>query len=169
MKSIYIAAPFRGPDGFIVYQNVVRTEQVMYELIKRALAQGTPVAVLCPHSMTFHFDRTFNDGYWLEATLEHMRRCDAILLVEGWAKSEGAKGEREEALAKGLPVFYNIREVLAWLRSREQVEPQDGASGCPPECHDCLGLHPGSEPTLPVVSSAEPEPAGPGHCHCHCC
>ena len=128
MKSIYIAAPFRGPDGFIVYQNVVRTEQLMYELIKGALEQQTPVAVLCPHSMTVHFDRTFNDVYWLEATLEHMRRCDAILLVEGWAKSEGAKGEREEALAKGLPVFYGLPEALAWLRDQVPSEPQSGGS-----------------------------------------
>lgn len=115
MKSIYIAGAFRGSDAYAVYRNVQRAEHAMYELITLALAQKTPVAVLCPHSMTFHFDRTFTDDYWLEATLEHLRRCDALLLIEGWERSEGAKGEREEALAKGLPVFYGIPEALAWL------------------------------------------------------
>lgn len=119
MKSIYIAGPFRGKDAYAVYRNVQAAEHAMYELIQLALMQRTPVALLCPHSMTFHFDRTFNDAYWLEATLEHLHRCDAILMLPGWEKSQGAVGEQAAAVKDGKPVFYSIPEVLTWL-GREQ-------------------------------------------------
>lgn len=172
MKSIYIASAFRGPNAYVVYRNVQATEAVMYELIEKALAQGTPVAVLCPHSMTIHFDRTFNDRYWLEATLEHLRRSDALLLLPNWKKSEGALGEREQAIADEQPVFFSVDEVLVWLKQVAQEE----AAGENALCGDCG--HPKSAHNPPIGSGTscrtfvpmkeEPkEPAGCcGGCHC---
>jgi hypothetical protein len=116
MKTIYIAGPFRGADGFAVHMNVVRAEAAMYALIDAALKQGTEVAVCCPHSMTKNLDRTFTDQYWLDATLEWLDRCDAILMLDGWEASEGAKGEEARARATGKPVLLNLPTALAWLQ-----------------------------------------------------
>lgn len=33
-------------------------------------------------------------------------QCDAIVMLDGWAKSKGANGELAVARWKGLPVFY---------------------------------------------------------------
>lgn len=37
--------------------------------------------------------------------------CDALVLLEGWEKSRGAKGELGVAQWKGLPVYYPGDEV----------------------------------------------------------
>lgn len=115
MKTVYVAGPFRGPDGFAVHMNVVRAEVATYNLIEGALKQKTPIAVCCPHAMTVHLDRTFTDEYWLAATMEWLLRSDAILLLEGWGSSAGARGERDKALVMGIPIFYNQESLLNWL------------------------------------------------------
>ena len=125
MKTIYIAGPFRGVDGFAVYKNVVRAEGLMHELIGAALDQGTPVAVLCPHSMTVHLDRTFDDNYWLAATMEWLDRSDAILMLPEWEKSMGSTDKRRRAITTGKAVLSNVQTALAFLRGEKVGVPID--------------------------------------------
>jgi len=107
MRAVYVAGAFRAKDGWGVHQNV-----------QRALAVGYQVAELghcpvIPHSMSQAFDRTLTDDYWLEATMEMLRRCDAIVMVAGWEQSQGAQAERAEALRLGKQVFDSIDEMRA--------------------------------------------------------
>ena len=115
MKTVYIAGPFRGPDGYAVHMNVTRILQVAHDLIEAALKQGTPISVCIPHTMTEHLDRTFTDDYWLEATMEQLDRQDSILMTEGWEKSVGSQGEKARAEATGKAIHYSIEDVLRWL------------------------------------------------------
>lgn len=143
MKTLYIAGKFRGANGYVVYRNVQMAEAAMYEVIKGALERGTPVSVLCPHALTVHFDRTFTDQYWLEATLEWLDRCDGVLMLPDWEQSEGARGEEARARATDKRLFYNIESVLDWLQGGDagKVVKSSGPPGgkCPPGCHDCRG------------------------------
>jgi hypothetical protein len=119
MLTVYVAGPFRGKDGYEVYRNVQRAEALMYEAIKATQEAGIQVAFMCPHSMTFHFDRTFNDPYWLAATLEWLRRSDAILLTGDWERSEGVRGEKAEAERTGKKVCYTVQELVAWAKEAQ--------------------------------------------------
>ena len=60
---------------------------------------------------TAHFDHDFpelaDDQFWLDGTLELMRRCDAVVLVDGWQHSSGARGEIEEARKLGIKVYLS--------------------------------------------------------------
>jgi len=104
MKLIYVCGPYRAKSAWECEQNVRRAEGVA-----RRLAEAGYMPV-CPHANTRpYFEGIQPDEFWLEGTLELMRRCDGIALVEGWQRSEGASAEYQEALRLGkelLPLSY---------------------------------------------------------------
>lgn len=107
MKIIYIAGPYRGD----IEKNVKAAQAVGDKLA----AAG--VAFFCPHSNGFpHKHVGQSDEYWLESTLEIMRRCDGVQLVGAWSASSGTNGEMIEALNLKMPVFYpeQIENCIQW-------------------------------------------------------
>lgn len=99
-KVIYIAGPFRAANQWEQEQNIRRAE----ELSLRVWRVGG--VALCPHLNTRFFSGALPDEVWLEGDLELLRRCDAILMVQGWELSFGAVQERAFALEHGIMSFY---------------------------------------------------------------
>lgn len=115
MCVVYVAGPYRGPNPWAVEQNIRLAEEVAFTV---AQAGCTP---LCPHSMFRYFDKTLPDAFWLTATLELLDRCDVVLMVPGWRRSEGACDERKRAEEKGLPVFGSVEELRAWRKQQKKT------------------------------------------------
>lgn len=104
-KLVYVAGPFRGR----VAQNVKTAEQNAARL---ALHN---IGFICPHSNGIPHDKlNISDRYWLESTMEILRRCDAVLVVGAWAESEGTIGEIREAKRLGKKIFFHWTEVVNW-------------------------------------------------------
>ena len=97
---IYIAGPFRGPTPLDVRRNVERARDVG---LRVAAVGGYPVI---PHTMTAEFDRQLTDQFWLDGTMELLRRCDGIVMVRGWEMSSGARAERAWALDQRMPLHH---------------------------------------------------------------
>lgn len=112
MAVVYIAGPFSGADSLEVAGNIHRAELLAREVIRLGAAP------LTPHSIGANFQGVGGYNYWLAATLEMMRRCDAVLFTDDWQRSPGARGERQEALRRGLPVFDSARDLGTWLAKR---------------------------------------------------
>jgi len=112
MKVVYVAGPFRAATAWEIEQNV-RAAEVVALRVWRAGA-----VALCPHANSRHYHGDAADELFIEGTLELLRRCDAILLVEGWERSTGARGERVEAERLGLPVFTEDRfdQLEQWIK-----------------------------------------------------
>lgn len=100
LPLIYIAGPFRGPTPYDVRRNVEAARDVGLYV---ARCGGYPVI---PHTMTADFDKQLDDQFWLDGTMEMLRRCDAVMMMTTWKQSTGAKAEREEAERLGILVFY---------------------------------------------------------------
>ena len=100
MRLVYIAGPYRGPNAWAIEQNIRRAEDVAAQVWRAGLA------ALCPHANSRHMDGLTSDANFLAGTLEMLRRCDAVLLVEGWQRSTGSCAEVQEAMRLGLPVMY---------------------------------------------------------------
>jgi len=47
-----------------------------------------------------------------EYSMEWLRRCDAVLFLPGWSKSQGAIAEYFEAKSLGIPTFFDIEDLL---------------------------------------------------------
>lgn len=114
---IYIAGPYRAPTAWRVQAHIRAAQEVALAVWKRG------AVALCPHSNTGQFEGECPDEVWLEGDLELMRRCDAVLLVEGWQRSSGTLAEIDAAEAVGLPVFTHLEELDAWLSTRDAIAP----------------------------------------------
>lgn len=111
MIIVYVAGPFRGPTPWDVAQNVMRAKALGLEVARAGFMP------LIPHANTDLFDGQLTDQFWIDGTLALMRRCDAVVLVEGWERSNGTLGEIAEAKRLGIPVCHSVDELLDWARN----------------------------------------------------
>ena len=101
MKLVYIAGPYRSQTIWGVEQNVQAAQHAGAQVMR---VPGLYPVI--PHMNTRHMEGIVDDSHVLAGTLEMLRRCDAVLVIEGWKNSEGARGEVDEAVRLGLPVLY---------------------------------------------------------------
>lgn len=125
MIVVYVAGPFRGADGWEIAENVHRAEQ-----LARAVARLGAMP-LTPHSIGAKMHGTETDAFWLEGTLELLRRCDAAIFTHDWHRSTGARGENEEAGKLGIPRFYNLENLEAFLADRMRTAAKRTAGYSP--------------------------------------
>lgn len=110
MRVVYTAGRFRGKTPWDVAQNVRRAEVAALEV---ARSGAMP---LCPQANTSLFDGQLAGWFWVDGTLELMRRCDAVYVFdEQWRKSEGTVGEILEAISLSLPVFLTLAVLQDWV------------------------------------------------------
>lgn len=112
MKVIYVAGAYSDPRGpWYIKQNIDAAEAVALELWRMG------AAVICPHKNTAFFDGA--DGTsrdtWILGDMAILQRCDAIYMMDGWERSEGATDELKMARDIGLPVLMNMDEAKDYL------------------------------------------------------
>lgn len=104
IRVVYIAGPLDANSPEAQQDNIERARQQAFEVWRRGLV------ALCPHSNNATLG-TLPRAVWLRGELELLRRCDALLLVQGWETSEGTLAERAEAARLGLPIFTRIADL----------------------------------------------------------
>lgn len=99
MKVVYIAGPFRASTAWGIAQNVREAERWALEVAK---CGAMP---LCPHTNTANFHGMLTEEFWIEGTLELLKRCDAALFIPNWMESAGARAEHVYCETNNLPMF----------------------------------------------------------------
>ena len=105
MPAVYVAGPYRAPTPQGVELNIKAAQAVGLQACYKG---WTP---LIPHANFAHFDAIapqLDDDFWLTATMELLRRCDAVVLCPGYSRSDGTLGEIEEAKRLGLPIYSTV-------------------------------------------------------------
>lgn len=97
MVVIYVAGPFRAAHQWGIVENVRAAERIGLMI---ANAGAMP---LIPHANTAHFHGLQTAQFWLDGTMELLRRCDAAIFLPRWRHSAGSVGEFREAGLRGLP------------------------------------------------------------------
>lgn len=100
MKTIYVAGPFRAPTTWQIEQNV-RAAESLGLLVAKCGAMP-----IIPHANTRFFQGELPDSFWLDGTLELLKRSDGMAVRRGWQTSSGTRGEIAWAEANRLPIFY---------------------------------------------------------------
>lgn len=111
MKLIYIAGPYTAEDIYSLRRNILRAEKAGREVFK---AGHIPVI---PHSIGDALDtgtdfKHFRPADWMQKLcLPLLKRCDGILLTQGWQNSKGARMEFEFAQNNNMPIFYTAERI----------------------------------------------------------
>jgi len=118
-KFVYVAGPLSDGgtlDEYARIENVKVAMEVSLELIKSG------IAAFCPHltyfcEIEFEYSKDMDFRRWMDYCLSIVRRCDALLRLEG--HSTGSDEEVETAENIGIPVFYRIEDLLEWAKKEE--------------------------------------------------
>ncbi len=110
LKLVYVAGPFRATSPWEVEQNIRRAEHMAFDVWSLGMVG------IAPHSLGRFYDKSLPDDLILRGMLDLMLRCDAVVCVTGWSKSAGTQAEIREALAVGIPVYYDLQELQASQR-----------------------------------------------------
>jgi len=101
MKLVYLAGAYRSSTIHGTVENIRRAEAVAIELWKRGYA------VICPHMNSALLDGVVDDSVFLAGGIEMLKRCDILVMMDGWEDSKGSNAELEEALRiPGLLIEY---------------------------------------------------------------
>ena len=107
MKLIYVAGAYRSeyPERIDLNIDVAKHMGVL-------LGERGHMPVI-PHMNTQNFERLCDlpMEFWLEGTLELMKRCDGIIMIQGWGESPGATAELATAQDMGMDVYHDIEDV----------------------------------------------------------
>jgi len=114
MKLAYVAGPYRGRTHNDVAQNIAAAREVAAHL------WSLGYAVICPHLNSAFMSGIAPEDVFMNGGLEMVRRSDLIVLVEGWAGSQGTALEIEEARALGIPIFSDLEFVPPASTTLEQ-------------------------------------------------
>lgn len=97
----YISGPYRSPNIEGVINNIDEAREVALKY------WGLGYTVICPHMNTALFDGMLDDSIWLEGDIEILKRCDVVVMMAGWEKSEGATIEHRVAWNTGKKIIYD--------------------------------------------------------------
>lgn len=114
-KVFYVAGPYRAKTERGVIENIRAAEAVSIDIWESGHI------ALCPHMNTRLFGGILPDDVWLDGALELMKRCDAVVLVPGWEKSEGTKFEIEKAESMGMLIYSTYNKIYSALLSPKML------------------------------------------------
>ena len=110
MKKVYVAGAYSADNVLDVLKNIGIGEDICAELFLRGFAP------FCPwHDKDFVIKRPYSK-YTIEMfynySIEWLKVCDVMFVIDGWEKSSGTKKEIKIAEELGLPIYYNISELI---------------------------------------------------------
>lgn len=102
MKLVYLSGPYTAHGGRSTEQHIETARRYA------VLVWNAGHAAIVPHLNTAGFEHLSTATYkqYMAAYLKLVGRCDAILMIDHWEESSGARAELERAQTLGLPVFY---------------------------------------------------------------
>jgi len=107
VKVAYVAGPYSAVTRQQRDRNIALADEVGRELMRRGYAP------IVPHNNCARWDddARFNYGDFIRADLAILSRCDLLVAVGDWRRSEGARCEVQHALQRGIPVYYGLEAV----------------------------------------------------------
>jgi hypothetical protein len=108
MIKVYIASPYANGDTAI---NVKRQIDAGDALISNGFAPFIP--------LLYHFQHLVHprpNSDWMNIDLEWVKACDALLRLPGI--SDGADQEVDCAKQNGIPVFYNLEDLIKFFHEK---------------------------------------------------
>jgi hypothetical protein len=108
MKIAYVAGPYRGKTHNEVQKNIQNAREVAEFLWSKGFA------VICPHMNSAFMSGCCDEKAFLAGYIEILKRCDFVVLVDGWEASAGSTDEGDCASDEGIEA-YSFEEIQAGI------------------------------------------------------
>jgi hypothetical protein len=110
MRKVYVAGPISANDPITLFGN----EKNGIDTSAWLLLQG--FAVFCPHLDFQYLLGVYGKDITKELlqanSMAFVECCDAMLVLPGWGNSIGASAEIERAIDLGIPIYFNVHELV---------------------------------------------------------
>lgn len=106
IKMIYVACSLSASTDFERNLNIDAARHAGYKLAKAGFYPVIPTV------NTAGFEEANTLEFWYASTMELLRRCDAVYVVDGSHESSGVKAEVDEAARLDIPVCCGCMETL---------------------------------------------------------
>ena len=93
---VYISGQITGLD--------IKVAEQYFEQVEKQLEEAGYIPVNPMKVVEYHPDHTWH--YYMAKDIEALLYCDAILMLENWTNSKGAKIEHGIAQGLGLQLYY---------------------------------------------------------------
>ena len=122
---MYVCSPYSHPDPAVREHRYEAACRATAMLLRAGLTAFSPV--VHSHPLTRH-GLPSDWEFWQRYDRAHLEACTsvAVLMLDGWKKSEGVRAEIRIAFELGLPVFL-IEPVRVGIRAKNV--PAAGAQG----------------------------------------
>jgi hypothetical protein len=108
MKTVFVIAPFRAENGYDLHINILRAEEIAFNIAKRGFIP------ICVQTMYRNFDRTLNDEFWLECTKRILSLCDIAFFHASLHMSKGCKEEIALCRESEIPLIQLYQDLESW-------------------------------------------------------
>ena len=111
-RLVYVAGKFTDKDPDAQTRNVVAAVVEGYRV------RGVGAVPVVPHVTILPPLHADPEAVWVEAMAECkalLKACAAVYAIPGWENSRGAKDEVLAAGEWGIPVFFDLGRLQAWL------------------------------------------------------
>lgn len=101
-QRIYISGKISGLD--------MKVAENYFETVEKQLQTAGHIPVNPMKVVEYHPDHTWH--HYMAKDIEALLYCDAILMLDNWTDSKGAKIEHGIAVGLGIPVYYTKNHDL---------------------------------------------------------
>ena len=112
MKKIYVAGDYSADNIIEGLQNIGKGRMESVKLFRRGFAPFCPWwdASFCIDLPYADFDKDM----FYNASMAWMEASDAVYVISGVGKGGGVDKEIARAAKLGIPVFYNMDDLVNW-------------------------------------------------------
>ena len=104
-QLIFVCGPYRAATDNERHENIEAARAVAVEVWRKGHY------ALCPHMNSMFMSGVCDEQQFLDGALEMLRRCDAVIMVDGWKQSGGSMLEFANAAGDHTTIYHSIADV----------------------------------------------------------
>ena len=114
---VYVSGKYTSRDLTETLENIATAKRVGEDIRRAGHEPLVPHIAVLPPDASVSARECWKIA--MRSCVAFLLRCDALVLCENWIDSRGARVERWIAIKRGIPVFENVSDLMAWWNEKK--------------------------------------------------